>query len=35
MPHMKPLELDQIEDADLQERLAHYERTRGFYPKQY
>jgi uncharacterized peroxidase-related enzyme len=32
MPHMKPLELDQIEDADLQERLAHYERTRGFIP---
>lgn len=32
MPHMKPLELNQIEDEELLGMLAHYEKTRGFIP---
>lgn len=32
MPHLKPLENDQIEDKEIQERFEHYANTRGFTP---
>lgn len=32
MAHLKPLELDQIEDNELLGMLAHYQQTRGFIP---
>lgn len=32
MAHMQPLELEQIEDKELLDMLAHYEKTRGFIP---
>ena len=32
MSHMKPLELDQIDDEELLAKLTHYENTRGFIP---
>jgi len=32
MAHMKPLENDQIEDADIRARFTHYQNTRGFTP---
>ena len=32
MPHLRPLENDEIEDAFILERFAHYQATRGFTP---
>jgi alkylhydroperoxidase family enzyme len=32
MAHLKPLETSQIEDTELLQMMAHYERTRGFVP---
>lgn len=32
MPHMRPLENDEIDDDFIKERFAHYENTRGFTP---
>lgn len=32
MPHMRPLENDEIVDDFIKERFAHYENTRGFTP---
>lgn len=32
MAHLRPLEIDEIEDDEIRERFAHYEATRGFTP---
>ncbi len=32
MAHLRPLENEEIEDADIRERFAHYQNTRGFTP---
>lgn len=32
MPHLRPLDNDEIEDGFIKERFAHYEATRGFTP---
>lgn len=32
MAHMQPLDLDQIQDKELLDKLKHYEKTRGFIP---
>lgn len=32
MPHLRPLENDEIDDDFIKERFAHYENTRGFTP---
>lgn len=32
MPHLRPLENDEIQDAEITERFVHYQKTRGFTP---
>ena len=32
MAHLRPLTLDEVQDADIKERFTHYKNTRGFTP---
>lgn len=32
MAHLRPLELDEVQDAEIKERFTHYKNTRGFTP---
>lgn len=32
MPHLDPVPLSEVQDADIRERFEHYRRTRGFTP---
>ena len=32
MAHLRPLEIDEIDDAAIRERFQHYQETRGFTP---